>query len=536
MDDEKLLKAQILQDAVLELVDNDTVLREKQQSGPVVEPKSRYDIDAAKARSMYVISETAARLRIIKMAQDLHASYKIDSKTGKLVYCFNKRYLKKFEEGLIPRKKNAKETKNEYFDAIALSEKYIDASVLSINWDLKRIYNNVMIPAGEYWDEEAGKPIWHEARPCYDASEKLRNSIIEDGTILIRGENWPRYKLRGDEINEFCETVGAKRQEIKLKHGTKTLGDGKRDTYLDARELSKKYIDESATEINQALEEIWLDSGKWDWVMDENEKWSRVSRALKYSASKKLRKSMMVDGRMQIQGKKMKKYKLRKGAITDFCKVFGFQRITTDTNSNVKTTKKPKVQKLSSREHNFSQRTGHPLWKSEYDLPVYIYDRLEPGVLHELLFRFAKMYPLSIRLSDDGKSLAFNLALLVKFCKFAGLEPSPVPFKTDKWKNAQELKSEYHIDATLDDINRALDEFLNYKTFASNSVGVLMNTNIDKHELCVYYGDVTEFLRFAGFLGKKKGDKLKRGAVLVETLAEINTTKDKVKKPDGHGM
>ena len=62
-----------------------------------------------------------------------------------------------------------------------------------------------------------------------------------------------------------------------------------------------------------------------------------------------------------------------------------------------------------------------------------------------------------------------------------------------------------------------------------------MNPETDLLDLCVNVKNITEFIKFSGLPIKSKADVIKQGTKLVETLAEISTTKGKTTGSDGRG-
>ena len=382
--------------------------------------KTKRDVDVDRLTELYVINKLQAKLRLMQLAQKVNALYKIDGKTGRLVLCFDKQYLKEVAAGLKPR---VKETRNTYIDAKVLAGRYIDTNAGHIHDALRRIYNEEMIPRDWYRDKD-GEVQWREARPYYNASEKLRDAIIIDGTIKLypSAPSKPNYKLKKGYINEFCKTINVLTKEEKRKQAAQKRAEAKET-----------------------------------------------------------------------------------GVVT-----------------STKTGFKP-------------QRKGTAMWKTEQLLTKYVEIEVDPKELHTILEHFAEKYPASVKLASDYKSFLFNIAYIPDLCEYADFMPSPVPLKTDEWKNAEELKSEYHIDASIDEISAAMKKFSGYKTWMSNSIVVLMNPETDLLDLCVNVKNITEFIKFSGLPIKSKADVMRQGAKLVETLAEISTTKGKTTGSDGRG-
>lgn len=359
-----------------------------------VSVKNKREIDADKLANDYMISKQLAKLRIMQMAQQINAIYKIDEKTGHLVLCFDRKHLGKVTADLKPRVTETKETNDSYLDARVLAGKYVDATVAEVYDALRSLYDRVY------------------AVLYYHASERLRDAIIVDGSIKLYSNSRyskPNYRLQKDFVDEFCETIGVLTKEQKRQ---------------------------------QALS--------------------------------------------------------------------------------------------NDRDYSHLKHKEKQIWKSEKTLWKYL--DAEPNdshiSLHDTLGEFAKQYPGAVKLASDYKSFLFNLSYLSKFCAFSGIVPSPVPLKTDEWKNAEELKSEYHIQATVEEITAALKKFSGYKSWASNIIVVLMNPETDLLDLCLNVRGVKEFLQFSELPQKKKVDVMKDGTRLVETLAEIGESKKKITGPD----
>ena len=150
--------------------------------------------------------------------------------------------------------------------------------------------------------------------------------------------------------------------------------------------------------------------------------------------------------------------------------------------------------------------------------------------MHEQLERFAKKHPYAIKLGNDYASFLFNLAYLPEFCEFIGVTYIPLPFKTDKWKSSIELKSDY-IDASVENIKRALKKYSGYESWADNSIVVVMNTDTDVPELCLNVNNIDDFIKVSGLPSKKKQNAMKHGTEMVETLIQINSANSKINKP-----
>jgi superfamily II DNA or RNA helicase len=355
--------------------------------------KNKRDIDANKLASDYMISKQQAKLKIMQMAQQINARYKIDEKTGHLVLCFDRKHLGKVTANLNPRVTETKETNDTYLDARVLAGKYVDATIAEVYDALRDLYRPF-----SYLHLRAG--------------DKFRDAIIVDGQIKLYSNSRyakPNYKLQKDFVDEFCKTIGVLTKEQKRQ---------------------------------QALS--------------------------------------------------------------------------------------------NDRDYSHLKHKEKQLWKSEKTLWKYL--DAEPNdshiSLHDKLEEFAKQYPGAVKLASDYKSFLFNLSYLSKFCAFSGIVPSPVPLKTDEWKNAEELKSEYHIQATVEEIAAALKKFSGYKSWTSNTIVVLMNPETDLLDLCLNVNGIKEFLEFSGLPQKPKVDVIKDGTKLIETLAEIKKNKKKRTGPD----
>lgn len=300
----------------------------------------------------------------------------------------------------------------------------------------------------------------------------------------------------------------------------------KETTYLDAKELAGRYVDATVTEVHDALRRIYEEK-RPGYYRDESN----------YYASDRLRDAIISDGRIKLYSNSphyKTNYKLKKALVDEFCETIG----VLSKEEKRRQAAKERAELAKGSNYAFLKHKGKQIWKSEDALWNYVDadSSRSPIDLHETLEEFAKQYPDAVKLASDYQSYLFNLSYLSKFCLFADIMPSPVPLKTDEWKNAKELKSEYHIHATVEEISAALKNFSGYKSWATNTIVVLMNPETDLLDLCLNVKGVKEFLRFSELPQKKKVDVMKDGTRLVETLAEIGESKKKITGPnDGRG-
>ncbi len=321
--------------------------------------------------------------------------------------------------------------------------------------------------------------------------------------------------------------------------------------YIEAPELSEKYIDAGTYEIERALESIYDDPSE-DWPSLDYGAGQDNSRA-RYMNIKDLREAIIHERRRSNDsGWNPDRYWLHEDFIDTFCKVMGFKR-----------------KWMPNKDYRIADYRGTPIWKTEKKLWDYIrtdswdFDK----ALRPTLKKFAAKCPAAVKADGDNKSLMFNLLYLADFCDFAKCSPIPVPIKTDEWKTADELKAEYidgvgvkkiaaamGVFATREYVEPPVEEDLDIeeeffdrtlepeyyaplsKSFNMGSCVVLMNPDTDKPELCLNVRNVDKFIEFLNADHKKKIDAstLKHGINAVKTLDDLK--RFKTPKSDGWSM
>ncbi|MBO4582536.1 MAG: hypothetical protein J5714_00565 [Alphaproteobacteria bacterium] len=320
--------------------------------------------------------------------------------------------------------------------------------------------------------------------------------------------------------------------------------------YIEAPELSEKYIDADTYEIERALEHIYYDpSEDWDMQDNYNRQEAFLTRWLKI---KKLKEAIIHERRPDSDGYYYDRYWLHEDFIDMFCKVMGFKR-----------------KWMPNKDYQIADYRGTPIWKTEKKLLDYIrtdswdFDK----ALRPTLKKFAAKCPAAVKADGDNKSLMFNLLYLADFCDFAKCSPIPVPIKTDEWKTADELKAEYidgvgvkkiaaamEVFATREYVEPPVEEDFDIeeeffdrtlepeyyaplsKSFNMGSCVVLMNPDTDKPELCLNVKNIGKFIEFLNADHKKKIDAatLKHGIKAVKTLDDLK--RFKTPKSDGWSM
>ncbi len=321
--------------------------------------------------------------------------------------------------------------------------------------------------------------------------------------------------------------------------------------YIEAPELSKKYIDADTRAIESALGHIYYDfSEDWDMQDSYNRQEAFLTRWLKI---KELKDAIIHERRPDSDGYYHDRYWLHEDFIDTFCKVMGFKR-----------------KWMPNKDYRIADYRGTPIWKTEKKLWDYIgtdswdFDK----ALRPTLKKFAAKCPAAVKADGDNKSLMFNLLYLADFCDFAKCSPIPVPIKTDEWKTADELKAEYidgvgvkkiaaamgvfatreYVEPPVEEDFDAEGEFFDttleseryapllIKNFSMGSCVVLMNPGTDKPELCLNVKNIGKFIEFLNADHKKKIDAatLKHGIKAVKTLDDIK--RFKTSKSNGWSM
>ena len=293
--------------------------------------------------------------------------------------------------------------------------------------------------------------------------------------------------------------------------------------YLDSRQLVLRGIDLRPWQVHLALERIYNDEKKpkdTRWYETADSYKNKYGCDMYLNPSAKLRNAIKPDGTINLarRGKKVLNYKLHKDFVEEFFTTVGFE-----------TKNKPKGKYVTPEMDRTIPNQERLKWKTMDQLTRYVSARVEPDELQEIVEEFAEEHPKSIKLAGDRKTLLFHLGSLNSLCKFIHWTPSPVPMKTDKWRNANELKTEWNLDVNLDDITKAFQNFAaNIEAWQNNEIVVLRNPETDDLELCINVRYIKKFLWLTG-LEKKVKSKVQimtQGIQRVETLSEINSAMD----------
>lgn len=290
--------------------------------------------------------------------------------------------------------------------------------------------------------------------------------------------------------------------------------------YLDSRQLAAKCISIKPWQIHHALDRIYRDVREvHSWYFGDNRYKDEYGCDIRLSPSTKLRNAIRPDGIINLVGLgKVPNLKLHKDFVEEFFTTAGFE-----------TKDKSKGKYVTSDMDKTIPSQERLKWKTMAQLARYLSERVEPDELHNVVEEFAKYHPNSIKLAGDRKTLLFNLGNLKSLCKFAHWTPSPIPMKTDKWRNATELKAEWNLDVNLDDITKMFQNFAaNIEAWQNNEIVVLRNPETDDLELCINVRYIKKFLWLTG-LEKKVKSKVQimtQGIQRVETLSEINSAMD----------
>jgi len=288
--------------------------------------------------------------------------------------------------------------------------------------------------------------------------------------------------------------------------------------YLDARQLVLRCIGVRPWQVYLALERIYNGEKKPKeirWYETADSYKNKYGCDMYLNPSAKLRKAIKPDGttKFTVIGQ-VPNLKLHKDFVEEFFTTAGFEAkdkpngryVTPDMDKTI-----PSQERLK--------------WKTMDQLAHYVGERVEPDFLRASVEEFAKEHPNSIKLAGNRKTLLFNMVYLKSLCKFANLTPSPIPMKTDKWRNAIELKTEWNLDINLDDITNALQIFAaDIEAWQNKEVVVLRNPETDGLELCINARYIKKFLWLTGFDRKIKTkiQIMTQGIQRVETLSEIN--------------
>ncbi len=317
--------------------------------------------------------------------------------------------------------------------------------------------------------------------------------------------------------------------------------------YIEAPELSEKYIDADTWDIENGLQRVYN-----NWALLDPNQYIEDFTKQKWVDYKNLRDAVIHERRSDSSGRYYGRYWLHGDFIDTFCKVMGFKR-----------------KRMPSKDYEIADYRGTPIWKTEKKL----WDYIDTGswdfdkALRSMLRKFATRCPVAVKTDGDNKSLMFNLLYLVDFCDFAKCLPIPVPIKTDEWKTAGELKAEYidgvgikkiaaamevfatqeYVESPVEEDFDIEEEFLDRtwesedyaplpKSFSMGSCVVLMNPDTDKPELCLNVKNINAFIKFLNAGSKKKIDAmtLKHGTEVVETLGDVKQFK--IPKSDEYNM
>ena len=292
-------------------------------------------------------------------------------------------------------------------------------------------------------------------------------------------------------------------------------------THLDARQLSTMCVGIKPWQAWFALERVYKNEkqGKLGWK-ETSASYRREYGCEAYmNISEKLRDAIKIVDTIRLSKVgEVPNYKIHKDFAEEFFTATGF--VPKD---------KVNYQPTTLYEEQVIPTQDKFKWKKENRLAHYINEKIEPDKLHLVMIEYAKSHPNSIKLAGDHETLLFHLGSLKSFCKFAGFTLSPVPIKTEKWRNANELKTEWNLDVNLDDITKAFQNFAaNIEVWQNNEIVVLRNPETDDLELCINVRYIKKFLWLTGIEKKVKSKVqiMTQGIQRVETLSEINSAMD----------